>query len=103
MIVATNPMSGMSYIFANFITRACFINRNRGIGESPRGLKPAFLLVLDGAAKAAPLQRTIYETGSNDFLDFGVSDFPVSMGKQFCYAQLAQFVRCVFPSVVGIT
>jgi hypothetical protein len=39
----------------------------------------------------------------NDFLDFGVSDFPVSMGKQFCYAQLAQFVRCVFPSVVGIT
>jgi hypothetical protein len=46
--------------------RACFINRNRGIGESPRGLKPAFLLTLDGAAKAAPLQRTIYETGSRE-------------------------------------
>jgi hypothetical protein len=31
--------------------------------QFPQGLKPATLLALDGAAKAAPLQRNIYETG----------------------------------------
>ena len=31
----------------------------------PQGLKPAFLLALDGVAEATPLQSIIFETSSN--------------------------------------
>jgi hypothetical protein len=36
-----------------------------GLGVFPQGLKPAFLLALDGVAEATPLQSIIFETSSN--------------------------------------
>jgi hypothetical protein len=39
----------------------------------------------------------------NDLFGFQASDFPISMGKDFCYSQLAQFVRSCFTNVVGKT
>ena len=46
------------------MTRACFKNRSAGLGVFPQGLKPAFLLALDGVAEATPLQSIIFETSS---------------------------------------
>jgi hypothetical protein len=39
-----------------------------GLGVFPQGLKPAFLLALDGVAEATPLQSIIFETSSNTAL-----------------------------------
>ena len=39
----------------------------------PQGLKPAFLLNLDGAAEATPLQNIVFETSSNYFKLFCTS------------------------------
>ena len=36
-----------------------------GLGVFPQGLKPVFLLALDGVAEATPLQSIIFETSSS--------------------------------------
>src|SRR5450759_1898531 len=45
-------------------SRVCFINPFQVGGRGPQGLKPAFLLVLNGTAEAVPYPKPISETHS---------------------------------------
>jgi hypothetical protein len=46
-------------------SRVCFINPFQVGGRGPQGLKPAFLLALNGTAEAVPYPKPIYETPSS--------------------------------------
>ena len=46
------------------LTKVCFENAFQVGGRIPQGLKPAFLKVLIGMAKAVPYPKLIYETCS---------------------------------------
>jgi hypothetical protein len=57
----------------------------------------------DARVKLSVIRLAKRPKNPKDFFKFDGSDFPVSMGKRFCYSQMAQFVRSGFASVVGKT